>query len=75
MSISDTGKSSSGEKKRSRGRPRTGIGETLGLRLYPDLQADLDDWISHQDDPKPSRPEAIRQLLRLALRTPTKIKP
>jgi hypothetical protein len=37
------------------------------LRLYPDLEAALDAWIAHQADPKPSRPEAIRRILREAL--------
>lgn len=55
------------EKKRGRGRPETGIGPSIGLRLHPDLSADLDSWIDQQPDPKPSRPEAIRALLRQAL--------
>lgn len=54
-------------KKRRRGRPETGIGPAIGLRLHPDLSADLDEWIERQPDPKPSRPEAIRTLLRQAL--------
>jgi hypothetical protein len=56
-----------GTEKRSRGRPKTGIGPNIGLRLYPELDAALDAWIAKQPDPKPSRPEAIRRILREAL--------
>jgi hypothetical protein len=58
--ISDT------DKRRGRGRPKTGIGPHVGLRLYPDLERQLDAWIAKQDD-APSRPEAIRRLLAKAL--------
>jgi hypothetical protein len=54
-------------KKRGRGRPKTGIGPMVGLRLYPALDAALDAWISSQPEPHPSRPHAIRQLLIKAL--------
>lgn len=54
-------------KKRGRGRPRTGIGPIIGLRLHPDLDADLDAWIAKQPPPTPSKPAAIRQLLKMAL--------
>jgi hypothetical protein len=53
-----------GSEKRSRGRPRTGIGPNIGLRLYPELEAALDAWIVEQPEPKPSKPEAIRRILR-----------
>jgi hypothetical protein len=53
-------------KKRGRGRPLTGIGKPVGLRLYPDLERRIDDWASKQSD-KPGRPEAIRRLVELAL--------
>lgn len=56
-----------GTEKRTRGRPRTGIGPNIGLRLYPELDAALDVWIAKQPDPKPSRPEAIRRVLRATL--------
>lgn len=36
------------------------------LRLQPDLLAALDGWIVTQD-PRPSRPEAIRTILSLQL--------
>jgi hypothetical protein len=54
-------------EKRGRGRPKTGIGRTIGLRLYTDEEAALDAWIARQPEPKPSRPEAIRRILRDAL--------
>ena len=49
------------------GRPPTGIGPPIGLRLYPDIEAELTAWIAQQPEPKPSKPEAIRRLLREAL--------
>jgi|SRR5580692_9313959 hypothetical protein len=53
-------------KKRGRGRPATGIGKPVGLRLYPELEARLDAWIAKQKDPI-GRPEAIRRLVEAAL--------
>jgi hypothetical protein len=53
-------------KKRSRGRPKTtGRGEAILLRLHPPLLTHLDEWISERS--LPSRPEAIRRLLEVAL--------
>jgi hypothetical protein len=52
---------------RKRGRPPTGIGKAIGLRLYPDLEARIDRWIKDQPSPKPSKPEAIRRLVEQAL--------
>jgi hypothetical protein len=37
------------------------------LRLYPELEAALDAWIAEQPEPRPSRPEAIRRILREVL--------
>jgi hypothetical protein len=54
-------------EKRGRGRPRTGVGRTIGLRLYGEEQAALAAWTASQPDPKPSKPEAIRKLLNKAL--------
>lgn len=48
---------------KSRGRPATGRGTPIQVRVQPDLLADLDTWIAEQRDPKLSRPEAIRLLL------------
>ena len=36
----------------------------IGVRLLSDLLEPLDEWIMRQPEPKPSRPEAIRQFLR-----------
>jgi hypothetical protein len=54
------------KKKRGRGRPRTGIGKPVGLRLYPELEQRVDAWASKQPD-RPGRPEAIRRLIEIAL--------
>ena len=53
--------------KRGRGRPRTGIGPVVGVRLHPKLSTDLDAWIAKQPVPRPSKPAAIRQLIEEAL--------
>jgi hypothetical protein len=58
-------------KKRGRGRPKTGIGKPVGLRLYPELERRVDQWASNQDD-KPGRPEAIRRLIEIALAAKSK---
>lgn len=52
------------DSDKKRGRPATGIGPAIGLRLYPGLETALDAYIAAQPDPKPSRPEAIRTGLR-----------
>src|SRR4051812_38761838 len=54
------------EIRRKPGRPPTGIGKPIGLRLQPETERKLDQWITQQDDPKPSRPEAIRRLIERA---------
>lgn len=49
---------------KKRGRPvTTGKGQLIGVRLQPDQLAVLDAWIAQQQ-PAPSRPEAIRLILR-----------
>jgi hypothetical protein len=55
------------DNKKKRGRPATGIGPAVGLRLYPDLEQRLDAWIAKQGEPDLGRPEAIRRLLDKAL--------
>ena len=50
--------------KKKRGPAPTGKGEPIGVRLHADLLVPLDTWIAGQPDPKPSRPEAIRMILR-----------
>jgi hypothetical protein len=57
---------SDNRKKQGRGRPPTGIGKPVGLRLYPVLERQVDAWAAKQPD-KPGRPEAIRRLLERAL--------
>jgi hypothetical protein len=53
--------------KKSRGRPKTGIGVQIGMRWQgPDL-AQIDAWRRKQDD-LPSRPIAIRRLVELGLK-------
>lgn len=46
-----------------RGRPATGKGEPVTVRLQPEQLGALDAWIAIQPDPKPTRPEAIRNAL------------
>ena len=52
-------------EKRGRGRPRRDP-TSIHLTLVPDQLAKVDAWIAMQDD-APSRPEAIRRLLSVAL--------
>jgi hypothetical protein len=56
-------RSISATKKSKRGRPATGKGEPVQVRLQPSQIAAVDAWIEAQGDPKPSRPEAIRRLI------------
>ena len=44
------------------GRPPTGIGKALGLRLYPDIEKGLDAYIAKSGEDI-GRPEAIRRIL------------
>jgi hypothetical protein len=54
--------------KKTRGRPKsTGLGTGILVRMHDQLDA-LDAWISKQDNPKPTRPEAIRRLVELGLK-------
>lgn len=50
-----------GNQKRGRGRPPTGKGELIGVRLRPDVLARLDEWRTRQPG-IPTRPEALRRL-------------
>ena len=49
-----------------RGRPATGKGVPIQVRLQPDQLAALDAWIAGQAEPV-TRPEAVRRLLGEAL--------
>jgi hypothetical protein len=52
------------KRKPGPGRPKTtGKGVPSMVRLHPPLLTWLDQWIDRQEEPKPSRPEAIRTLL------------
>jgi len=51
---------------KKRGPPATGKGTLIGVRLQPPALAQVDRWVRSQND-KPTRPEAIRRLLELAL--------
>jgi DNA-binding XRE family transcriptional regulator len=55
------------QKKRGRGRPRTGIGKPIGLRRYPDIEELVDAWARGQPD-RPARPQAIRRLIEITLK-------
>ncbi|AWB20951.1 CopG family transcriptional regulator [Methylobacterium currus] len=49
---------------KSRGRPKTtGRGTGIMVRCHEEQLGALDAWIADQPDPKPSRPEAIREAL------------
>jgi len=39
-------------------------GTMVGVRLQPDQLTQLDAWIAAHPDPKPSRPEAVRMILK-----------
>jgi hypothetical protein len=54
-------------EKRGRGRPRRDP-QSIHLTLIPEQIQRLDDWIERQE-PRPSRPEAIRRLIESALKT------
>jgi hypothetical protein len=53
--------------RKSRGRPAVGA-TAVTVRLPPDQLARLDRWIATMPDPKPTRPEAIRQALEAVIR-------
>ena len=59
------------QKKRGRGRPATGQDPTLTVRLPMDLRSAIETWAKQQKD-KPSRSEAIRRLIEIALTTKSK---
>jgi hypothetical protein len=54
--------------RKSRGRPSTGA-ESVHLRVLPDQSAAIDAWITKQKEPDLTRPEAIRRLVELGLKT------
>ncbi len=60
--------------RKKRGRPPTGQDPVLALRLPPALRSLIETWAAQQKD-KPSRSEAIRRLIEVALSTPDKTIP
>lgn len=54
---------SSRDNKKARGRPATGMGTLVGVRLQPGLLGSLDAWLMANDVKPKTRPEAVRQLL------------
>jgi hypothetical protein len=59
-------KSTRRAKKTRMGRPRVDA-TPVNTRFPPTELAKLDTWIANQPDPKPSRPEAVRRLVELAI--------
>lgn len=53
--------------RKKRGRPPTGQDPVTAIRLSLALRAAVDNWALRQPDPKPSRSEAIRRLVEIAL--------
>jgi hypothetical protein len=51
---------------KKRGRPRTGIGTPVQVRMNDALLASLDHWRQQQPD-RPNRPEAMRRLVEQGL--------
>jgi len=56
-----------GKPKKRRGRPATGRDPVMALRAPPDLTRAVDDWAGQQRD-QPSRSEALRRLVEMALK-------
>lgn len=51
------------DNQKVRGRPATGVTPMQGVRMPADLLAAVEEWRDDQAEPKPSRAEAIRQIL------------
>jgi hypothetical protein len=60
--------------RKKRGRPATGQDPVTAVRLSPVLKSQIDDWSKQQLD-KPSRSEAIRRLVKIALVAKAKLRP
>lgn len=52
---------------KKRGPSPTGKGTLVGVRLQPHQLTALDRWIKLQPEPRPSRPQAIRHLVKHGL--------
>ncbi len=53
--------------RKKRGRPATGQGVLIGVRMQPDQITALDAWRDKQAD-QPSRPEAVRRIVAKVLK-------
>jgi hypothetical protein len=60
-------------RKRRRGRPATGQDPVTAVRLAPALKSQIEDWAKQQPD-NPSRSEAIRRLVQVALAAKGKLR-
>jgi hypothetical protein len=58
--------------RKRRGPPPTGKGEPVVVRMHPPQLQAVDAWIAQQQQPFPSRPEAIRRLVDLGLKAKAK---
>jgi hypothetical protein len=56
-----------GLPRKKRGPKPTGKGHQIQVRMLPGLLGPLDKWRSEQPDPKPTRPEAIRHMVKIFL--------
>jgi hypothetical protein len=61
--------------QKKRGPPATGKGEPVVVRMHPPMLTELDDWIAKQNQPFPTRPEAIRRLVELGLKVKMSARP
>lgn len=55
------------EQSKRRGPKKTEVGTQVQVRILKELLEPLDDWIEAQPEPRPTRPEAIRRLVRKSL--------
>jgi hypothetical protein len=58
-------------KNQKRGRPPTGLGTPVQVRLKDEFLAAVDDWRRNEPD-LPNRPEAIRRLAEMGLKASAK---
>jgi len=58
--------------KNKRGRPKTGSGEQVVLRLHPAMLDALDNWIGEQPGKKLTRQQAVYQFMEEKLGVPNK---
>ena len=58
--------------KNRKGRPATGTGEQVVLRLHPTMLDALDNWIGAQPGKKPTRQQAVYLFMEEKLGVPNK---